>query len=126
MRNLILVALLLLSTAAVTLAAPSVNEFEPSLKYGKPTDEELQMTVYTPDTAANAVVLYSKYTARYDYVANGFRIVYFYETKIKVLKSEGTSYADISISFYNDEKSNNFKETVNQIDASAYNLEDGK
>lgn len=98
----------------------------PSLKYSKPTEEELSMTTYTPDTAATAVVLYSKTTARYDLIHNEFRLVYNYETKIKVLKSEGTSYADISIPYYSNEKSGSIKETISQIDASAYNLEGGK
>jgi len=98
----------------------------PSLKYGKPSEEELKMTTYAPDTAATAVVLYSKNTARYELINNEFRLVYTYETKVKVLKSEGTSYADINIPFYSNANSGLMKETVTQIDASAYNLESGK
>ena len=98
----------------------------PSMKYGKPTEEELKMDTYTPDTAATAVVLYSKTTARYDLAYNDFRLVYTYETKIKVLKSEGTSYADIIIPYYSNEKSGGMKENITQLDASAYNLENGK
>lgn len=96
------------------------------MKYGKPSDEELKMTTYAPDTAASAVVLYSKVRARYDLIANEFRLTYTYEVKIKVLKSEGTSYADINIPFYSNVNNASMKESVNQIDASAYNLEDGK
>lgn len=98
----------------------------PSMKYGKPSEEELKMDTYTPDTAATAVVLYSKTTARYDLIHNDFRLVYTYETKIKVLKSEGTSYADIIIPYYSNEKSSSIKENITQLDASAYNLENGK
>lgn len=102
------------------------NTISPSLKYGKPSEEELKMTTYAPDTAATAVVLYSKNTARYDLISNEFRLVYTYETKIKVLKSEGTSCADINIPFYSNANSGLMKEIVGQIDASAYNLEGGK
>lgn len=98
----------------------------PSLKYSKPSDEELAMTTYAPDTAATAVVLYSKTRARYDLIANEFRLTYTYEVKIKVLKSEGTSCADIHIPFYSNEKNSTMKESVTQIDASSYNLEGGK
>lgn len=102
------------------------NTITPSLKYGKPSEEEVNMTAYAPDTAATAVVLYSKNTARYDLINNEFRLVYTYETKIKILKSEGTSYADINIPFYSNANSGIMKENVGQIDASAYNMENGK
>lgn len=97
-----------------------------SMKYGKPSDEELSMTTYARDTTATAVVLYSKCNARYDLIANEFKLVYFHEVRIKVLKSDGTSQANISIPYYSNEKTNLVKETVGQIDASAYNMEDGK
>lgn len=123
--------LFILSTFLLLLLSPTRSQqveavFEPSLKYGKPSDEELSMTTYAPDTAATAVVLYSKSTARYDLVANEFRLVYSYEVKIKVLKTDGTSCANINIPYYSNEKGSLMKESIGQIDASAYNLEGGK
>lgn len=108
------------------LAQQAEATFEPSLKYGKPSDEELSMTTYAPDTAATALVLYSKCNARYDLIANEFRIIYSYEVKIKVLKTDGTSSANINIPYYSNERGSSMKESVGQIDASAYNLEGGK
>lgn len=99
---------------------------EINTKFGKPSDEELKMVAYAPDTTAIAVVLCKKTDAFYDFVASDFRLTYTYETKIKVLKSEGTSYADVSIPYYEDESRSSMKETVTSIDASAYNLEKGK
>ena len=81
----------------------ATDSFKPSMKYGKPSEEELAMTTYAPDTSATAVVLYSKCEVRYDLLANNFRILYNYEVKIKVLKSEGASYADIRIPYYSNE-----------------------
>lgn len=104
-------------------AAQSVADS--NLKYGKPTDEELSMTVYAPDSSAVAVVLYKKTEAYYEFIANNFRINYAHEFRIKVLKSEGTSYADVTIPYYDNER-NSSKEIISQVDASAYNLEDGK
>lgn len=104
--------------------APSI--LEPSLKYGKPSNEELSMTTYAPDTTAGAVVLYKTTDANYEYLNRGFRVIYTHEVKIKVLKPEGTSYADVNIPYYDNEKNAGDKEAVTQIDASAYNMEGGK
>ena len=94
---------------------------EVNTKFGKPSDEELKMTVYEPDTTAAAVVLCKKTNVFYDVVNNDFRINYIYETKIKVLKPEGTSFADVVIPYYEDKKGSSMKEIVSQIDAFAYN-----
>ena len=73
------------------------------------------MTAYAPDTSATAVVLYSKCDVRYDLLANNFRILYNYEVKIKVLKSEGASYADIQIPYYSNGRNPTLKENVSQL-----------
>ena len=103
------------------ISVPEVNT-----KFGKPSDEELKMTTYAPDTTATAVVLCKKTGAFYDFVADDFRLNYSYETKIKILKPEGTSFADICIPYYENENRSSMKETVSQIDAFAYNIENGK
>lgn len=125
MKTALICVLLLLGYQGFAQQA-GTDGFKPSMKYGKPSQEELAMTVYAPDTSATAVVLYSKCDARYELIANEFRILYNYEVKIKVLKSEGASYADIQLPYYSNERSSMLKESISQIDASAYNLEDGK
>lgn len=104
---------------------PTVAVVEPSLKYGKPTNEELSMTTYAPDSSATAVVLYKKSDVNYHYIANDFQLTSTHEVKIKVLKSDGTSYADVVIPYYDNENNSGSKEIVTQIDASSYNLEGG-
>ena len=100
---------------------------EPSLKYGKPSDAELQLQTYQPDTTATALVLYRTRDVFYEYISGDFRINSSYEAKIKILKSEGTSYADITIPYYYPaQPSSSLKENVIQIDATAYNWVDGK
>lgn len=99
---------------------------EVNTKFGKPSEEELKMTTYAPDTTAAAAVLCNRTDAFYDIVASDFRINYSYETKIKILKAEGTSYADISIPYYDNENRSSMKEIVSSIDAYAYNHENGK
>ncbi len=46
---------------------------EPNLKWGKPTEAELNMTTYAPDLEAEAVVLCSQTEIRYDLVAGSFK-----------------------------------------------------
>lgn len=108
------------------LFAQEVSVPEPSMKFGKPSDEEISMTTYTPDTTASAVVLCKKLEVYYTFAAQDFQVNYEYETKIKVLKSDGTDYANVSIPYYDNIESSLIKEAVVQIDACAYNLEGGK
>lgn len=117
-RTLIIIVLLILSYP------PFAQEF--SNKYGKVTNDELAMTTYQADTTANAVVIFKKGSTSYDYVNNDFRVINEVEVKIKVLKQDGTEYANVSIPYYQNEKYTLRKEVVSGIDASAYNLEDGK
>ena len=126
MRTLLAIILLLSLGWQGHAQQADTGTITPSLKYGKPSDEELQMTVYAADTSATAIVLYSKSRARYELIRNEFQLMYNYEVKIKVLKSEGASYANIEIPYYSTERNSLLKETINQIDASAYNLEGGK
>ena len=97
-----------------------------STKYGKVTDDELAMTTYAPDTTASAVVLFKKGVTFYEIIADDFRVNYHVEKKIKVLKPEGSEYADVVIRYYNNESHPNRKEIVTQIEAVAYNVENGK
>ncbi len=120
-------ALLLLMIGSNLLSVAQDNQFEPVLKLGKPSKEELSMTVYQPDTTASALVLYKNTELQYDYVKSGFRVNYYNEGKIKILKNEGTSYADFTIPYYNNtDVSQSMKEGVIQIEANAYNLVNGK
>lgn len=103
----------------------SVFSQEISLKYGKITDDELKMTTYDKDTSAVAVILYEDGYLSYAFNSSvGFHTIMELRKKIKVLKPEGTSYGDISIPYYN--KSGTEKESLTNIEAIAYNFENGK
>lgn len=86
----------------LTIFKASAQEF--STKYGKITQDELSMTVCDFDTAAVAVVLYKIGDTQYEYINNDFRVEYTVEAKIKILKQEGTKYADIAIPYYYNDK----------------------
>ena len=125
MKLILLFAMLLLGWQG-SAHQTKVATIEPNTKYNHPTLEELAMTEYTPDTSATAVVLYSKCSVNYIFSDRQFHLVYDYEFKVKVLKPNGVSHANISIPYYLNIKDNRLRETVKQIDASAYNLEKGE
>ena len=76
---------LMLCLATVTWAQP----LEPNLKWGKPTDTELNMTTYAPDPEAEAVVLCSQTELRYEVSEGTFKLKRSTKKRIKVLKEEG-------------------------------------
>ena len=83
------------------------------------------MAVYEPDSSATAVILCKLTDVSYKWGIESFRLVSEYKVKIKVLKPEGTSYADVTIPYY-ELPNNAMKENIIGLDASAYNLENGK
>ncbi len=110
----------------IALPAIFISAQEYNYNYGNITDNELAMKTYKPDTTASAVVIYKNLIAKYKYKRDGFIIEYNYENKIKILKSEGVKYANITIPVYDKGKLSSSKESVSKIEAYAYNLENGK
>ena len=99
---------------------------EPNLKWGKPTDAELNMTTYAPDPEAEAVVLCSETQLRYDVSSGSYKLNRSTKKRIKVLKEEGKSKANGSILYmYNGHRLGQCEQLV-KLKATAYNLVDGK
>ncbi len=98
-----------------------------NLKFGKPTQEELTMTTYPKDADAEAVILCRKVNIFYEYMNMGFRVYQQVQTRIKVLKPEGMEWANISIPYtFNTTNNDIYKDVVSKINASAFNMENGK
>jgi len=112
---------LLLTIIFCTILSYSWGQF--MQQYGKITEDELNMKVYTKDSSASAVYLYEN--AHFEYVNTGSNvlIVYKYSCKIKILKPEGVEYANIKIPLY---KTQNSSDIITSFEANAYNLEKGK
>jgi hypothetical protein len=99
---------------------------EPNLKWGKPTDAELNMTTYAPDPEAEAVVLCSQTELRYDLTSGAFKLNTFTKKRIKILKEEGKDHANGGISYmYNGHRSGQC-EILAKLKATAFNMVDGK
>ena len=97
-----------------------------NLKFGKPTDEEMNMTVYEQDPEAAAVVLCQLTNVDYTIDNNHYLVDYVVKTRIKVLKDEGKEYGNITVSYINNIKEELAQEIFDYFRATAYNIENGK
>lgn len=81
----------------VLLALPfaTANAADVNMKFGKPTQEEMKMTVYEPDSAADAVVLCRLTDVEYTVQLSGYLVDYREKCRIKVLKPGGTRFAKV-------------------------------
>ena len=112
---------LMLCLASVALAQTP----EPNLKWGKPTDAELNMTTYAPDPEAEAVVLCSETQLRYDVSSGSYKLNRSTKKRIKVLKEEGKGTANGGMSYMFNGRQGQCEKLV-KLKATAYNLVDGK
>ena len=96
----------------------------PKVKYGKVTDEEMKMTVYEPDTTAEAVILFDDGQSYVKYEQqDGFMLSYVRFVRIKILKQSGTQWANFSIPLYSSLQN---KEGLGTVKGVTYNFENGK
>ena len=77
-------------------------------KFGKPTKEEMEMTVYPADSTAEAVVLCRLTTVNYSVQTNGYLVDYHEKFRIKVLKPEGARFAQVTVPYYKNTQQNGF------------------
>ena len=111
----------------------SLNNFKvlaqtqkPNLKFGNPTTEEMEMTSCSIEPNASAVVLCKLDDVNYGVRDGSFCIIYEVKERIKILKSEGKDYANITVG-YNDVEGNLKKsEKISGLKAMAFNMKDGK
>lgn len=95
-------------------------------KYGKVSLEDLTKTTYQNDSSASAVVLFKMGSTEFDYRTDAFGVASVFERRVKILKTEGVDYANVEIPFYKSDQPDGICENIFDIEATAYNLEDGK
>jgi hypothetical protein len=93
------------------------------IKFGEIPMEDLQMTLYAPDSSAVAVVLFDYGEAYVGFNTAGANLTFERHKRIKILKKEGLSWADVEIPLY---YSGSAEEKISGLKASSYNLEAGK
>lgn len=122
MRNLIC-----LMFALLIVEAGFTQVVKPKYKFGKVSEEELNMLKYDKDSSAHAVVLYDYGTSdfTYDVVGDkGWQIEFRRHVRIKVFDKEGFSAADFKIKLYHE--GNSIQEKLLDVDGFTFNLENGK
>src|SRR5688572_13924147 len=93
------------------------------VKFGDIPMHDMKMTTYMPDSSAEAVVLVD-YGEAYIQVNMATAVMTFERhVRIKILKKEGTKWADAIIPLY---RSGSAEEKVSQLKASTFNLVNGK
>ena len=97
-----------------------------NFKFGKPTDEELNLATYEKDPEADAVVLCHLTTVTYTIDYYNYLVDYQVKKRIKILKEEGKEHANVSFRYIFNEKEQNCQEYIEDFSATAYNLENGK
>ena len=97
-----------------------------NLKFGKPTDEEMSMTVYEQDKEAEAVVLCQLTNVDYTITPSNYLVDYKVKTRIKILKDEGKEHANLTITYIDNSEEDMAQESIEDFKATAYNMEDGK
>lgn len=97
-----------------------------NLKFGNPTKEEMELKVCPYDSSAKAMVLCDLTEVRYVYDNVSFKVEYTVKKRIKILSQEGVDAANVSIPYYESNKSGNPRESIRSLKATAYNLVNGK
>ena len=84
---------------------------KPDLKYGKPSKEELS--------------LFHKGKSGFTY-NDKFELYTEHWVRIKILKPQGVSQADVAIPYYAPSDRDKEKDRISDLDGCSYNLENGK
>ena len=121
----ILCALLFQALSPVYSQQTDTAPIEPNLKYGKPSKEELSLASYAPDTTANAIYLFHQGQSDFTYDA-GFQLVTEHWVRIKILKPQGVSYADVTVPYYSPTDKDEGQERASEVEGCSYNIENGK
>lgn len=122
-RNFIMLCLLLSTVALQALAQKAIPL---NLKFGAPTQEEMEVKACPYDADAKAMVLSCVTDVMYTYGADGFKQEITIKKRIKVLSQDGTDVANVSIPYYATSDGAAAEERIRGIKATAYNMVDGK
>ena len=93
-RNVYILFVLLVWPFMTATAQNNVN-----MKFGKPTNEEMQMTVYEAEPDAEAVVLCRLTDVEYTVQMSSFLTDYREKVRIKVLKPSGARFAKVVVPY---------------------------
>jgi transglutaminase-like putative cysteine protease len=117
---------LLLSTAVFAQKdSKKTEKIELKVKFGKLSEEDINMKVYAKDASAPAVILFDKGYFHYNFMSTGINTELERHTRIKIFKKEGYDYASFSIPYRGDAREGS-RERIYDLKAVCYNVENGK
>jgi Domain of Unknown Function with PDB structure (DUF3857) len=97
----LLLTFLLATTTVATAQKKTKKEKELVIEYGKIPEEDLKMTVYTPDSSADAVVLAAKGRLSVEYNFDGFKLHRHVLRRVKLLKKSAfNSQGNVAIPYH--------------------------
>lgn len=99
---------------------------EITLKFGKVSKEELTTTAFNSDTTSTAIMLFHTGDTKFTYKQNKFGLLTDHAFRIRILKEQGKDLANITIPYYSPTQTDEDKDDILNIEAIAYNLENGK
>ena len=96
----------------------------PSTKFGDIKPDDFSPSAYAVDSSANGVVLFDAGSSKYEGDTHGgFSIIFKRHTRIRLLNRNSFDLATIAIPLY---ASGNLEEEIQNLEATTYNLENGK
>lgn len=114
--------LFIFSVVLNVISLPAFSQWS-AYKFGKISNQELELQHYSKDTSANALVLFHDGYTSYQYLNNEFQVCTEVSKRIKIFKPEGTGYATVELRLY---CNRNGCEKIDKVEAYAHNLENGK
>ncbi|MBC9929680.1 DUF3857 domain-containing protein [Chitinophaga qingshengii] len=93
------------------------------IKYGKIDKEDFNVTPVAGDSGAHAIILSDIGSSRFESDGNGLRLAFKRHTRIKIIDQNAYDLATVKVRLY---KGSSEEEKVQNLKASAYNLENGE
>ena len=93
-----------------------------SQEFGKIAKDELELSVYSKDKEAEALVLFDKARSYFSETHNNYEVIFERSTRVKILKESGLKWAEVEIPIYQE---GGIFEQVYDIEAYTYNYNNG-
>jgi hypothetical protein len=117
--------LLLFTLSFVVLSANA--QIEGDFAFGEISKDEKEMTIYSKDSSAEAVVLneFGKAWITLD-DENYYKVYFYHHKRIKILSKKALNRASISVVLYKSKNNSDVKERILDIQGSTFNFSSGK
>jgi len=112
----------LLFSLIIFICIQSIYSQPKKIKWGKVPDEDMKMTVFSPDVNASAVILYQSVELNFEVWLNRLRMFTTRTVRIKILKPEGIQAAIANFSYLDKDR----YELLTMMEANTFELADNQ